>query len=81
MEECNDDDNMTRVVIRAKERSKVCSRGSRFAQKKTPTYLLKDLTLCADRCWSKMGRPDITVLDLFSSVKGAVNFKCLELRS
>lgn len=28
-----------------------------------------------------MGSPDITVLDLFSSVKGTVNFKCLELRS
>ena len=48
MEEYNDDDNTTSIVIRAKERSKVCSKGSGFAQKKMPTYLLKDLTLCAD---------------------------------
>lgn len=81
MEEYNDGDNTTSIVIRAKERSRACSWGSRFAQKQVPTYLLKDLTLCADRCWSKMGSPDITVLDLFSSVKGTVNFKCLELRS
>lgn len=36
MEEYNDDDN-TSIVIKAKERSKVCSRGSRFAQKKMLT--------------------------------------------
>lgn len=45
MEEYNDDDN-TSIVVRARERSKVCFSRSRFAQNKISAYLLKDLMLC-----------------------------------
>lgn len=52
---------------------------SGFVKKKN-TYFLKDLTLCADRCCTKTGTPNILGFGFFS-MKAAVNFKCLELRS
>lgn len=63
MKDYNDDDNKS-IVIRAKTRNKVCTKRRRFAQKKN-TYLLKDLTLCADRHCTKTGTPNILGLIFF----------------
>lgn len=65
------------IVIRAKTRNKVCTKRRRLVQKRN-TYLLKGLTLCADRHCTKPGTP---ISHLLFSTKGTVNFKCLESRS
>lgn len=75
MKDYNDDDNRT-IVIREKQGTKYALKG--LYKSKILTCLR--ISHFADRC-TRTGTPHILGLFFFFSMKGTVNFNCLELGS